>query len=414
MRAEHGQSTVEYVVLVLVAAAVLAAGAAGLHATGLASALIDQMRRALCRLDGGECLTASEPCVVASTTTIDDLSVRLAIVRLRGGRTLLRERRSDGSERITLVTRGGAGAGAGLGGEVRLGSWVAGGRLDAAIEVRGGRGRVWIVPSRAAGDALLRALSAQAVPRGRVAPAVRMEPRREVPRADAVYGERGLSTAASGALQRVGLSLEAEDLLTTRTDRRSGERTLVVRRRNELVGSVGLIGSAGAEGGGRRDARASLVLDARGRPLRLVIAETRRLQGGVKLPGALRSLVARSGPPQRGGHVVETERTLDLGDPANLAAASAFVRTLRDPDLRAGAALAVTGALRRRLDASGRTSARVYSLDVRHSGGRAGVDAGVGVGGGYEHAVEQTRLVAASEREGSGPWLERGDCLAAA
>jgi hypothetical protein len=245
-------------------------------------------------------------------------------------------------------------------------------------------------------------------------PSVRVPSRAPVPEPDVVFGERALSTTASGTLQRIGLSLEAEDLAAARVDRRSGERTLVVRRRNELLGSIGLIGSAGGEGGGRRDERAALVLDANGRPLRLVVGETRRLQAGVRLPGALRSLMARSGAPQRGGQVIETERTLDLVDPANLAAASAFVRALRDPGLRADAALAVGDSLRRRLDAAGRTSVRAYSLKVRHSGGRAGVDAGIGLGGGYEHAVEQTRLVAASEREGSGPWRERGDCLVGA
>lgn len=412
MRPERGQSTVEYVALALVAVAVLAAGAAGLHATGIASALIAQMQRALCRLDGGDCRRAPEPCVVASTTTIDDVSVRLAVLRLRGGRTLLRERRSDGSERITLIARGGGGAGAALGGELRIGSRAAGGRLDAAIEARGGRGRTWAVPSIAAGDALLRALGARAAPpSGRMMAVARRPRRAAVPEPDVVFGERSLSTAVSGALQRIGLSFEAEDLAGSRTDTRSGERTLVVRRRNELLGSLGVIG---AEGSGRRDERAALVVDARGRPLRLVLGETRRLQGGVKLPGALRSLLARGGLPQRRGHVLETERALDLGDPANLAAASAFVRALRDPGLRADAALAVSGSLRRRLDAAGRSSLRAYALDVRHSGARAGVDAGVGVGGGYEHSVEQARLVAASERDGRGPWRERGDCLVGA
>ena len=57
---------------------------------------------------------------------------------------------------------------------------------------------------------------------------------------------------------------------------------------------------------------------------------------------------------------------------------------------------------------------RIYDLEARHSGVHGGVDAGVGLGGGVEHAVERSRLVAATEREGGGPWRERGDCLLAA
>ncbi len=90
----------------LVAAAVLVTGAAGLHGTGIAEALIGQIQRAICRVGGGECRAVPEPCVVASTATLDDTNIRVAILRLRSGSTLLRERRSDGSERVTLVQAG--------------------------------------------------------------------------------------------------------------------------------------------------------------------------------------------------------------------------------------------------------------------------------------------------------------------
>ena len=101
----EGQSTIEYAGLVLVAAAVLATGAAGLHQVGIAEALIGQIQRAICRVSGGGCRAVPEPCVVASTATQDDANVRIAILRLRSGTTVLRERRSDGSERVTLVQR---------------------------------------------------------------------------------------------------------------------------------------------------------------------------------------------------------------------------------------------------------------------------------------------------------------------
>ena len=44
----------------------------------------------------------------------------------------------------------------------------------------------------------------------------------------------------------------------------------------------------------------------------------------------------------------------------------------------------------------------------------AGSIVGVGLGGGFEHAVESARLIAAGEREAGGAWRTRDDCLVAA
>ncbi len=409
---DSGQSTIEYCVLVLVAVAVLGAGAVGLHESGIAEAFIAQIERAICRVGGGECREPPEPCVTSSTATSDDTNVRLGILRLRGGRTLLRERRSDGSERVTLMKRSGAGGGLALGGDVGVGTWVLGGRLDGMIEIRGGRGQVWTLRSAREADTLVRALVAR--PEARTHnPRLRVRRRKQLPAPDVVFSDHGLGTTISGGLERIGLSLDAEDLSTTRTDRRSGERTLFIRRRNEVLASVGVVGPLGAEGGARSDERAALVIDARGRPLRLSVTGVRRVQAGVQLPGPLRTLAAGR-LPLRQGRVVETERRLDLSDPANLAAAGAFMRALRDPRLLLGPAFAVSDALRRRLDAAGETRMRVYALDVRHTGAHAGLDLGLGLGGGYEHAVETARLIGATEREAGGVWRQRDDCLLAA
>ena len=408
-----GQSTVEYAGLVLVAAAVLVTGAAGLHQTGIAEALIGQIQRAICRVSGGACRAVPEPCVVASTATQDDTSVRVAILRLRSGTTLLRERRSDGTERVTLVRRAGGGAGLALGAEISAGTWVLGGGIEGAVEARGASGRVWTMRSTQAADALVRAITARPAIRGRTPGIhVRIRPR-PLPPADVVFGDRGLGATVAGNLERVGLSLDAEDLFTTTTDRRSGERTLVIRRHSDLLGTLGVVGPVGAEGGLGRDDRAALVVDARGRPLRLSVTTAQRVQAGVQLPGPLRLLIGGR-LPLREGRIVQVERRLDLSDPANLAAAGAYVRALRDPAIHLTSAFAVSAALRRRLDAAGENRVRVYALTVRHSGGGLGADVGVGLGGRIEHAVESARLIGAREREAGGPWRTRDDCLVAA
>jgi hypothetical protein len=407
-----GQSTVEYAGLVLITAAVLATGAAGLHATGIAEALIGQIQRSICRASGGECRAVPEPCVVTSTATQDDTSLRIAILRLRSGTTLLRERRSDGSERVTLVRLVGGGAGLGLGAEIGAGTWVLGGRVDGSVEARGASGRVWTLHSARAADALVRSIGARQVVRGRTPRGPRARPA-PLPPADAVFGGRGLGATIAGNLERVGLSLDTEDLFSTTTDRRTGERTLVIRRHSDLLGTLGVAGPLGAEAGLGRDDRAALVVDSRGRPLRLTVTGVRRVQAGVRLPGPLRLLVGGR-LPLREGRIVQTERRLDLSDPANLAAAGAYVRALRDPAIRLASAFAVSAALRRRLDAAGETRLRVYALSVRHSGAQGGIDVGVGLGGGFEHAVESARLIAAGEREAGGVWRTRDDCLVGA
>jgi len=408
----EGQSTIEYAGLVLVAAAVLATGAAGLHQVGIAEALIGQIQRAICRVSGGGCRAVPEPCVVASTATQDDANVRIAILRLRSGTTVLRERRSDGSERVTLVQRTSGGAGLGLGAEIGAGTWILGGRVDGSVEARGASGRVWTLHSTRAADALVRLIGARPIVRGRTPRGPRARPV-PLPPADVVFGEHGLGATIAGNLERVGLSLDAEDLFSTTTDRRTGERTLVIRRHSDLLGTLGVAGPLGAEAGLGRDDRAALVVDARGRPLRLTVTAVQRVQAGVRLPGPLRLLVAGR-LPLREGRIVVAERRLDLSDPENLAAAGAYVRALHDPAIRLASAFAVSAALRRRLDEAGETRLRVYALNVRHSGAHGGVDLGVGLGGGFEHAVESTRLIAAGEREAGGRWRTRDDCLVAA
>ena len=407
-----GQSTIEYAGLVLVAAAVLATGAAGLHQVGIAEALIGQIQRAICRVSGGDCRAVPEPCVVASTATQNDTDVRVAILRLGGGTTVLRERRSDGSERVTYVRRTSRGVGLGLGAEIEAGTWVLGGRVDGAVEARGASGRVWTLHSARAADALVRSIGERPIVHGRTPRRPRVRPM-PLPPADVVFGSHGLGATIAGNLERVGLSLDAEDLFSTTTDRRTGERTLVIRRHSDLLGTLGVAGPLGAEAGLGRDDRAALVVDVRGRPLRLTVTGIQRVHAGVRLPGPLR-LLAGGRLPLREGRIVQTERRLDLSDPANLAAAGAYVRALRDPAIHLASAFAVSAALRRRLDAAGETRLRVYALNVRHSGAHGGFDVGVGLGGGFEHAVESARLIAATEREAGGAWRTRDDCLVAA
>jgi len=78
-----------------------------------------------------------------------------------------------------------------------------------------------------------------------------------------------------------------------------------------------------------------------------------------------------------------------------------------------GAAVAVSEALRRRLDSHGVRQRRVYLLDVRHTGARGRVGAGVSIGLRGERSEESARLVEAAVRGLDGNWRRRDDCLPA-
>ena len=65
-----------------------------------------------------------------------------------------------------------------------------------------------------------------------------------------VLGEQGLGSELRARLGRVGVRLTAADLIGSRTDHASGQRTLTIRRVNELSASAAVLGGVrGAAGG---------------------------------------------------------------------------------------------------------------------------------------------------------------------
>ncbi len=395
MGSDSGQASSDYIAILLVCACVLGAGGAVASAAGgrgLAGAVSAQMARAICRVTGGDCERDRLPCVTSVHARIDDLAGVVAIIRLSGGRTLLRERRSDGMELVTLAERGGLGLEVGAGAEAGMGGGAVGDSVAGSISGRVTRGRAWL---RRAGP------EAQALVDNIKAP----------PPPDYTWGEKGMESRAEGRYRVAGLSLDAEDAFGAREDRRTGEKTFTVRRRNELAGDLARLG-AGAEAGGRHVERYAVTVDRTGRPVDLVVTDTLRYHGGVALPGPLKAAALALGAPAlRRGRIVETETHLDLTDPANLEAAGAFIGAVRSPKLRLGAAVRVSEALRRRLELAGVRQRRVYLLDVRHSGARGRVGAGVSVGLRGDHSEESARLVEAAVRGLDGNWRRRDDCL---
>ncbi len=397
MGGESGQASSDYIAILLVCACVLGAGggaAAAAGGSGMAGAVSAQFARAICRVTGGDCERDRLPCVTSIRARVDDLAGVVAIIRLSGGRTLLRERRSDGMELITLAERGGLGIEVGAGAEAGVGGGAIGDSLAGSISGRVTRGRAWLRPAGAQAQALVDRIG-------------------DPPAPDFTWGEKGMESRAEGRYHLAGLSLDAEDAFGARRDTRTGEKTFTIRRRNELAGDLARLG-AGAEAGGRHVERYAVTVDRSGRPVDLIVTDTVRYHGGVALPGPLKAVAMALGAPAlRRGRIVETETHLDLTAAANLEAARDFIEAVRSPKLKLGAAVAVSEALRRRLDSHGVRQRRVYLLDVRHTGARGRVGAGVSIGLRGERSEESARLVEAAVRGLDGNWRRRDDCLPA-
>lgn len=397
MGGESGQASSDYIAILLVCACVLGAGggaAAAAGGSGMAGAVSAQFARAICRVTGGDCERDRLPCVTSIRARVDDLAGVVAIIRLSGGRTLLRERRSDGMELITLAERGGLGIEVGAGAEAGVGGGAIGDSLAGSISGRVTRGRAWLRPAGAQAQALVDRIG-------------------DPPAPDFTWGEKGMESRAEGRYHLAGLSFDAEDAFGARRDTRTGEKTFTIRRRNELAGDLARLG-AGAEAGGRHVERYAVTVDRSGRPVDLIVTDTIRYHGGVALPGPLKAVAMALGAPAlRRGRIVETETHLDLTAAANLEAARDFIEAVRSPKLKLGAAVAVSEALRRRLDSHGVRQRRVYLLDVRHTGARGRVGAGVSIGLRGERSEESARLVEAAVRGLDGNWRRRDDCLPA-
>ncbi len=415
MHSQSGQASLEYIVLLVITTLVVGGGAAAVKGEGLAASVLAQFARGICIASGGaDCDRDRAPCIVSSQTASDELVVSVVVLRLSRGRTLIRQRRSDGTELVTVIDNAGAGLELTAGGRLSIGDASFGASASGSFAGSLARGRSWNVADAAAGDRLAAQLALQSAPmtgRGRRSLSGRSSNGRQPP-PDISFGEQGLDSTIGGQLAAAGLSFAAEDLVGERLDHRTGQRTLTIRRRNELLAELSPLPGSGLEGGLRRSELYTLTLDRSGRPIDLGVFDSRRFHSGAKLPGALRTIVSGVGNlPLRQGMLVEVEQHLDLTNAASRAAASDFIAALSDPGIGFGPAAEVSAALKRRISGSGVTLIRSYGIEGRHSaiGGRIG--AGVGLAGEFQRTVESAKLLDARVRGIDRNWRLRDDCL---
>ena len=415
MRSDSGQASLEYIVLLVISTLAIGGGAMAVKGEGLAASVLAQFARGICVVSGGDCERDRAPCVVSSQTTSQDLVVVVAVIRLAGGRTIIRQRSSDGTELVTLVESGGAGLELTAGGSISVGGADYGAAASGSFSGRIARGRAWTVPSATAAERLIAQLSRPAATttgRGRL-PLTLPPARRPVPPpADITFGESGLSSVIGGRLAAAGISFEAEDLVGERLDHRTGQRTLTIARRNELLADLSPLPASGVEGGLRRSELYTLTLDRAGNPIDLGVFDARRFHAGAKLPGAVSTLVSGVGSlPLRQGMLVEVEQHLDLSNAASRAAAVSFIAALRDRGVGFGPAAKVSEALKARINSDGVTLVRSYGIEGSRSGFGGKLGAGVGLAGNYQRSVENATLLDARVRGIDQNWRARSDCL---
>jgi hypothetical protein len=393
-------ATVEYVALIVLVCAALAIGSAAADAGALGGAVTAQMRRALCLVTGGDCLGPGgpAPCVVRADGRARDARVSVIVLRLRDGRHVLREERSDGTVRVTVAHGDAVGVGLGAGARLALGRRAVDASAELAGDAEATSGRAYVLPDGAAADRLIERLEREDPPiGGGLAGLLAFARGEEEGGEDERFTTVGGAADAKAALRALGIEVGASALdertVGVAVDRRSGTRTVALRLASEITAVLGAsLGGLGKVREGSVDV--ALTFDRDGRAVALTVRRVAGRATVLRLPGLV----------HRRGDRLELEARLDLAD----AHARRLIDRLVDGDLGAARALAGRLAARARLDA------RVYRTrrDARTIGGSIAI--GARVGGEVTTVVDSARLVDAVGREPGQGWMRRLDCVSVA
>jgi hypothetical protein len=404
---QRGQATIDYVALIAILALLLgtAAAVASGGAAGVTNAVLGQVHRALCIVTGGWCpADRPRPCVVASDRDDVHIAVKIAFFRVDSDRVVMRERMSDGTVRLTLIRRSGAGFEVGVGAraQLRLKGRTIGSQREAHGGVEGvaGFSEVFVAHDDREGDEILRALNRPRLP-------LVGGPR---PRELFVEGGvRGLGRLGIGAgAASASLDSIAEGILGARRDQRSGDVTI-----SAGVGASGwaLLSAlmAAPSGAFDRGVRLELTLDRRRRPVSLSLTASGTLAAGLMLtPGF-------GGPDATGVGVGytgsmrarrwELDARVDLRDSDVAAAWAVFRHDPRNP-----AAIRALGA---QLRSEADVDMRGYALRSEFDGAAGELALGATLGGELDRTRDRARLLWAATRPPGGLWEQRVDCAAA-
>jgi hypothetical protein len=401
MRDTRGQASIDWIVVVGVVTVALAVAGSVAGGAQIAAVVVRQFDRALCIVSGGDCNEDRAPCTTASSTDVTDESLNIVFVKVSQTDTLLIERRSDGTYRITKSSDGGLGFDVGIGGHFSfsgLGLKLAlGGEARASVLAHIGGGQTWLARSADEVATDVKLLSTGRHPPGRPVQH---------------YSQHGEITSLSGSVAAgldlaVSGSYSQDHIDGTRTDA-NGDVTTYFRERIDDDVAATLDGLAGLSLTGMHSTEFALRRDRTGRPVDFELITVGRGAAGPVIPGHSGDAVKVT-PRHGSGEAYEVEQHLDLSDPENLAAARAFFQA---PDV--GTQFAALRGLDARFAVTGVDQARTFSLKQDSFGISARVALGAKVGGSYKHTSLHMKLTDARVRGADGIWTTRDDCLAAA
>ena len=413
-RSERGQATLEWTALVAVVALVLAIGGAVAGGPGIVNAVGGALRQAICLVGGGDCRPPRpKACVLSAADASLRAGVKLSFLELGGHLGLLREARSDGTHRLTLVNdvEIGATAGSGARAEVELTGLLqarAGVMSEAEILARLGRRRSWNVGSDEEADEL----------EGRIVRSVRewfiagpvLEGAKrvgvevaELPEPDESAFEGALEGSVGadfGALARAGLR---GGIGATRGRDGTTQVTLTLGPEGSVDVQRAFFGLH-AEGGG--SAAVTVSFDHHGKATELEVTAVAHGRAQVALQAGGRGDAGEDG---RGGRM-EASATLDLGVSDHADVAERLLAALAP-----GRTAALPGAaaeLVRRISSSGTLTAELRTSSREAARGELVAAAGAQAGVSGEASRTSSELVRAWWRPPGGVWDRRLDCAA--
>ncbi|MGI8731632.1 MAG: hypothetical protein ACR2LK_16890 [Solirubrobacteraceae bacterium] len=409
LRCQRGQATIDYVALIAVLALLVAPAAAVVDgAPGVVNSVLGQLRRALCIVQGGHCPAEERrPCVVAGDSDLHHAAVTVALLRVDKDRYVLRERLSDGTVRLTVSERDGAGVEGGVGARARL--KLKGRSIGIDREARGtvqgviGHGKVFVVKDDREADKLLRSIE-----RGTMS--------FDGPDPQEVFfegGVRGIGRLGlKGPISGLGLDGVAEAIVGARRDQRTGEVAVSLS-----AGAWGWALLSAARAGpldvgpsGLADGDVGLVLrlDRTRRPIGLSLNASGTVTGGSKLPFGLAEPLGvgagdRGASANMGGRRWEVGARVDLRDPSVAAAWKAFRHNPTSSD--------TIRALGDQLRERAHVDVRSYAVRSQSDGGALSLALGLKLGGEVLHTTDRSTLLSAVTRPPGGLWEPRLDCV---
>jgi hypothetical protein len=429
LRSGAGQATSEYLGALLIVSVVIAA----LALTDVGERISYESRILICKIGGGEdCASiagnpdapAASKCVVTSSDKSVQASVKVFVVKLEGGVTGVYRVSADGTTYVTLK----ANAGAGL--EFSTPGVEAGSDDVAASSPKGefsvtGKGefaRTWKFASQNDADEFIGNVVDKVKAKADLVPNfLQDDDDYDLPDqdSDTIYGGVNVSgsvSAGGGAYANAGGGVEAG---LGATYSANGDVTYFFKAKANVSGRAGnsLAGGFGANGEG--EVVVAMTYDRNGNEKTMKVTGVGTLTGGLDLRGNAEDLSGLLGAINKAGGSgvgqmgkrIEFESELDLTDPANRAAARAFLDG-ENPDTGEYVPLATaTSDLLGRFDAAARTNVRLYDVDKTELG--VDIDGSV-VGFSAKYSESDANLTDAWFDPGPGgfqPWF---DCSGAA